>query len=143
MSIEAVDHHRKAAEHFEYAVKHHTEVGNHYGAGRRRVDTAHPYCLCGARWEAIFTTCVWSSVSQASTPLASASERPSLIAASCVGDIACGALGMTLISCSRTALGCETRTSPDFTFDNDSGLVLFDTVPVWATLAIRDVPFGT
>jgi len=32
--------------------------------------------LSGARWEAIFTTCVWSSVSQASTPKASASERP-------------------------------------------------------------------
>jgi hypothetical protein len=73
----------------------------------------------GARWEAIFTTCVWSSVSHASTPMASASERPSLIAASCVGGISCGAFGMMLISCSRTAVGCETRTSPGFTFDND------------------------
>jgi hypothetical protein len=25
MSIETADHHRKAAEHFEYAAKHHTE----------------------------------------------------------------------------------------------------------------------
>ncbi len=79
--------------------------------------------LLGRRaMEAIFTTCVWSSVSQASTPIASASERPSLTAASCVGDVACGALGMTLISCSRTAVGCETRTSPGFAFDNDSEL---------------------
>src|SRR5689334_17678783 len=45
----------------------------------------------GARLAAIFTTCVWSSVSQASTPVASASERPSLTAASCVGESACGA----------------------------------------------------
>ena len=44
--------------------------------------------LSGGRSEAIFTTCVWSSVSQASTPRAFASERPSLTAASCVGDIA-------------------------------------------------------
>jgi imidazolonepropionase-like amidohydrolase len=46
-----------------------------------------PY-LSGVRLEAIFTTCVWSSVSQASTPVARASERPSLTAASCVGEIA-------------------------------------------------------
>jgi hypothetical protein len=26
---------------------------------------------------------------------------------------------MMLISCSRTAVGCETRTSPGFTSDND------------------------
>lgn len=38
------------------------------------------------RLEAIFTTCVWSSVSHASTPMASASERPSLTPVSCVGD---------------------------------------------------------
>jgi hypothetical protein len=99
--------------------------------------------LSGARWEAIFTTCVWSSVSQASTPIASASERPSLTAASWVGDVACGALGMTLISCSRTAVGCETRTSPDFAFDNDFGFISFDTISVWAALAIRAVPFST
>ena len=98
--------------------------------------------LSGARWEAIFTTCVWSSVSQASTSIASASERPSLTAASWVGDIACGALGMTLISCSRTAVGCETRTSPGFAFDNDLGF-MSDTISVWAALAIRAVPFGT
>src|SRR6185503_6170913 len=73
--------------------------------------------LFGARLEAIFTTCVWSSVSHASTPRTSASERPSLTASSCVGDIACGALGITLIWCSRTAVGCETRRSHGFTFD--------------------------
>ena len=73
----------------------------------------------GARLEAIFTTCVWSSVNHASTPFASASARPSLTAASCVGDVACAASGITLISCSRTAVECETRTSPGFTLDND------------------------
>ena len=99
--------------------------------------------LSGARWEAIFTTCVWSSVSQASTPVASASKRPSLTALSCVGETACGALGMTLISCSRTAVACETRTSPGFTFDKDSGCFSFDTTSVWAGLAIRAVPFST
>jgi hypothetical protein len=78
-----------------------------------------PSYLSGARFEAIFTTWVWSSVSHASTPLASASDRPSPTAASCVGDTACGASGMMLISCSRTAVGCETRTSPGFTSDND------------------------
>src|SRR5687768_1903444 len=40
------------------------------------------------RWDEIFTTCVWSSVSQASTPMASASERASRTATSCVGQIA-------------------------------------------------------
>jgi hypothetical protein len=35
MSSEALKHHRKAAEHFEYAAKHHKEAGTHYGAGRR------------------------------------------------------------------------------------------------------------
>jgi hypothetical protein len=99
--------------------------------------------LSGGRLAAIFTTCVWSSVSQASTPIASASERASLTAASCVGEMACGALGMTLISCSRTAVACETRTSPGFTFDNDSGGFSFDTTSVWADLAIRAVPFST
>jgi hypothetical protein len=99
--------------------------------------------LSGARWEAIFTTCVWSSVSHASTPLASASERPSPTAASCVGDVACGALGMTLISCSRTAVECETRTSPGFRSDNDWGFVLFGTNLVSAGLEIRAVPFRT
>jgi hypothetical protein len=74
--------------------------------------------LSGARLVAIFTTCVWSSVSHPSTPLAAASDRPSPTAAWCVADIACGALGMTLISCSRTAVGCETRTSPGLTFDS-------------------------
>ena len=75
--------------------------------------------LSGARWEAIFTMCVWSSVSHASTLLASASERPSPTAASCVGDTAWGTSGMMLIWCSRTAVECETRTSPALTSDND------------------------
>jgi hypothetical protein len=34
MSIEAVDHHRKAAEHFEYAAKHHTETGRNVQSSR-------------------------------------------------------------------------------------------------------------
>ena len=106
---------------------------------RKRSD----HYLSGGRLAAIFTTCVWSSVSQASTPIASASDRPSLTAASCVGEMACGALGTTLISCSRTAVACETRTSPGFTFDNDSGGFSFDTASVWADLAIRAVPFST
>ena len=42
----------------------------------------------GVRLEAIFMTCLWSSVSQASTPRASASDRPPLTAASCVEDVA-------------------------------------------------------
>ena len=41
MSIdEAVEQHRKAAEHFEYAAKHHTEAGNHYCAGRHEAGCA-------------------------------------------------------------------------------------------------------
>lgn len=113
-------------------------------AGGHRLESGrcHTY-LSGKRLLAIFTTCVWSSVSQASTPIACAAERPSLTAASCVGETACGALGMTLISCSRTAVGCETRTSPGFTFDNDSGWFLSDTTSVWAVLASRAVPFST
>jgi hypothetical protein len=99
--------------------------------------------LSGTRWEAIFTTCVLSSVSHASTPLASASDRPSLTAASCVGDVACGALGTTLISCSRTAVECETRTSPGFRSDKDCGFVSFGTIAVWPGLTIGAVPFRT
>ena len=53
------------------------------------------------------------------------------------------ALGMTLISCSRTAVACETRTSPGFRFDNDSGCFSFDTTSVWTDLAIRAVPLST
>ena len=34
MAIEATDHHRKAAEHFESAAKHHTEAAVHFAAGR-------------------------------------------------------------------------------------------------------------
>ena len=93
----------------------------------------------GARWEAILTTCVWSSVSHASTPLASASARPSLTAVSCVADTLCGAFGITLIVCSRTAVECETRTSPDFASDNDSGF-LADTIGVWIALGDRRCP---
>ena len=48
-SIEAVKHHRKAAEHFTYAAKHHTEAGNHCGACRheqaaREAYLAHGHC---------------------------------------------------------------------------------------------------
>ena len=46
------------------------------------------------------------------------------------------------MSCSRTAVRCETRTSPGFIFDNESGFS-FDTPSVWAPLVIRAVPFGT
>jgi hypothetical protein len=34
MATEAIDHHRKAAEHFEHAARHHTEAAVHFGAGR-------------------------------------------------------------------------------------------------------------
>ena len=71
--------------------------------------------------------------------LASASARPSLTAASCVGETLCGALGITLISCSRAAVGCETRTSPDFAFDNDPGF-LADTIGVWTALSYGPCP---
>jgi hypothetical protein len=52
-------------------------------------------------------------------------------------------LGMTLISCSRAALECETRTSPRFRSDNDWGFVSFGTTSVWAVPAVRAVPFRT
>ena len=113
-------------------------------------ETGQQRCVCPARiylsrirWEAILTTCVLSSVSHASTRMASASEHPSLTAASCVADVACGALGMTLMSCSRTALECETRTSPGFMSDNNCVLVSFATTSVWRVLAICAVPFRT
>ncbi len=35
MSTDAVEHHRKAAEHFAAAAKHHTDAATHYGAGRQ------------------------------------------------------------------------------------------------------------
>jgi hypothetical protein len=34
MATDAVNHHQKAAEHFEHAAKHHTEAATHFGAGR-------------------------------------------------------------------------------------------------------------
>jgi hypothetical protein len=40
-------------------------------------------------------------------------------------------------------LACETRTSPGFASDNDSGCFSFDTTSVWADLAIHAVPFST
>ena len=46
------------------------------------------------------------------------------------------------ISRSRTAVRCQTRTSPDFAFDNDSGFVP-DTISVWAAVAIHAIPFST
>src|SRR5688572_25248060 len=48
-----------------------------------------------------------------------------------------------LISCSRTAVGCETSTSPDCTFDNDPGFFSLDTHSVWAADPMRAVPFST
>jgi hypothetical protein len=46
-----------------------------------------------------------------------------------------------LISCSRTAVGCETSTSPDCTFANDPAFSSFDTHSVWAADPMRAVPF--
>jgi hypothetical protein len=34
LSTETLDHHREAAEHFAYAVPHHTEAGTQHGAGQ-------------------------------------------------------------------------------------------------------------
>jgi len=48
-----------------------------------------------------------------------------------------------LISCSRTAVGCETSTSPDCTFANDPAFSSFDTHSVWAAAPMRAVPFCT
>ena len=48
-----------------------------------------------------------------------------------------------LIACSRTAVGCETSTSPDCTFDNDPGFFSLDTDSVWAADSMRAVPFST
>jgi hypothetical protein len=47
MSSEALKHHRKAAEHFEYAAKHHTEAGAHYGAGRHEQAAREAYLAHG------------------------------------------------------------------------------------------------
>jgi hypothetical protein len=72
--------------------------------------------------------------------MAPASDRPSLTAASCVGEVACGWSGTTLMSCSRTALECETRMSPGFRSDNDGGFVSFATSqlgPVWQFALFR------
>jgi len=53
MSTEAVDHHRKAAEHFEHAAQHHSAAASHYGAGRydqasREAYLAHGHYLHGS-----------------------------------------------------------------------------------------------
>ena len=94
------------------------------------------------RCEAIFITWIWSSVSHASTPRASASEHPSRMAASCVEAVAWGGLGTMLISCSSTAVGCETSTSPDGRFANDLKRS-FDMTQSCALHAIRAVPSST
>ena len=53
MSDDAIKHHRKAAEHFAYAAKHHKEAGALYGDGRREraareAYLAHGHSLSGA-----------------------------------------------------------------------------------------------
>ncbi len=53
MADDAMKHHRKAAEHFKYAAKHHTEAGTLYGEGRREraareAYLAHGHSLSGA-----------------------------------------------------------------------------------------------
>jgi hypothetical protein len=47
ISAEAVEHHRKAAEHFEYAAKHHTEAATQYGAGRHEQAAREAYLAHG------------------------------------------------------------------------------------------------
>jgi hypothetical protein len=47
MSTQAVKHHRKAAEHFAYAAKHHTEAGTYYGAGRHAQAAREAYLAHG------------------------------------------------------------------------------------------------
>ena len=47
MSTDVIEHHRKAAEHFEYAAKHHTEAATHYGAGRHEQAAREGYLAHG------------------------------------------------------------------------------------------------
>jgi len=47
MSTEAVDHHRKAAEHFAYAAQHHAEAGTLYGAGQHEHASREAYLAHG------------------------------------------------------------------------------------------------
>jgi hypothetical protein len=53
MPNDATKHHRKAAEHFAYAARHHNEAGTLYGEGRhvkaaREAYLAHGHSLSGA-----------------------------------------------------------------------------------------------
>ncbi len=43
MAPEAIDHHRKAAEHFESAAKHHAEAATHFDAGRHEQAASEAY----------------------------------------------------------------------------------------------------
>jgi hypothetical protein len=47
MSSEAVQHHRKAAERFAHAAKHHMEAGTHYSAGRHEQAAREAYLAHG------------------------------------------------------------------------------------------------
>jgi hypothetical protein len=53
MSTDALEHHRKAAEHFDYAAKHHAEAGTHYGAGRHEQASREAYLAHGHSLHAI------------------------------------------------------------------------------------------
>lgn len=47
MALNAGAHHRKAAEQFAYAAKHHTEAATHYGAGRHEQAAREAYLAHG------------------------------------------------------------------------------------------------
>jgi hypothetical protein len=47
MSTDAVEHHRKAAEHFAAAAKHHTDAATHYGAGQQDKAAREAYLAQG------------------------------------------------------------------------------------------------
>ena len=47
MSSDAVEHHQKAAEHFEYAAKHHLEAATYYGVGRHEQAAREAYLAHG------------------------------------------------------------------------------------------------
>jgi len=47
MATNAAMHHRKAAEHFAYAARHHKEAATLYGAGRRERAAREAYLAHG------------------------------------------------------------------------------------------------
>jgi hypothetical protein len=47
MSTEATEHHRKAAEQFEYAARHHHDAATHYEAGRHEQAAREAYLAHG------------------------------------------------------------------------------------------------